>query len=105
MPRQDIEEWADSLYQGKLGCGKRKTFGCPAYYKGKKMAAFLYEDGLCVKVSGDVFEAKRAEDLDVFQEFAPMGKPMKNWLLIVRPEASEYEQDVPLMEEAFAMLV
>jgi hypothetical protein len=106
MPREDLEEWADALYLGRFGCTKRKTFGAQAYYKGKKMAAFLYKDGLCVKVGKETFEAKRAADPEMYQPFDPMGKgkPMTNWLLIVRPETIEYEEELPMMEEAFSAL-
>jgi hypothetical protein len=105
MPREDLEEWADALFQGKFGLSKRKTFGCPSYYKAKKMLAFLYEDGLCVKVLPETFEEKRSKDPEIYKPFDPMGKPMKNWLLIVRPEASEYEEDMALIEEAYAALM
>jgi hypothetical protein len=106
MPRDDLEEWADALYLGRFGCTKRKTFGAPAYYKGKKMAAFLYEDGLCVKVGGEVFVRKRSENPDMYFPFDPAqrGKAMTNWLLIVRPETRDYEEDLLMMEKAFAAL-
>jgi hypothetical protein len=105
MPRDDLEEWADRYFQGTLGLAKRKTFGCPSYYKSKKMLAFLYEDGLCVKAGEEEAEARMAQDPETFQPFDPMGgKPMRGWVLIVRPEASDYEEDMPLIEASFAAL-
>lgn len=97
--REDLLEWADVFFAGRHGLIKRKTFSCPSYYHGKKMVAFLHEDALVVKTDPGMVLLKIESDPDVYGHFSPSGHVMKNWLTITRPEASEYDQDIPDIEE------
>ncbi len=101
MSRPDLEDWADALFL-PLGLRRRKTFGCPSWYKGKKMVAFLHEDALGIKLPpGRVLE-KIKEDHDVYGPFNPGDGVMRNWLMIARPEAGEYDADMHLIAESLA---
>lgn len=101
MPRADLEEWADGLFLGEYALLKRKTFGCPAYYKGKKMFAFLYEDALGIKLDPDEVKTFVSKDSEVYAHFNPGDGIMKNWLMITYPEASDYDQELELIASAF----
>jgi hypothetical protein len=103
--RADLEEWADRVFSGELRCAKRKTFSSPSWYRGKKMLAFLHGDALGIKLPPERVLEMIASDPDVFGPFNP-GRDviMRNWLMITRPEAEEYEQDRPLIEEALFLI-
>ncbi len=102
--RDDLLEWADVRFLSDPSFSKRKTFGEPSYYLRKKLFAFVFEDGLCIKLPPERVREKIAEDPDIYSEFAPMegGGVMKNWLLIRLPEADDYASQEPLFAEAFA---
>jgi hypothetical protein len=100
MSRPDLEAWADDRFLADPSFAKRKTFGCPSYYRGKKMFAFIYEDALGIKLPPQRVLEKIKEDPDVYAPFSPGDGVMKNWLMITLPEAEEYEREWPLIEEA-----
>jgi hypothetical protein len=100
--RDDLHEWADAFYLGQQGLLKKKTFGCPSYYRGAKMAAFLWDDGLGIKLPPDEVKAKVASDPDAYRHFNPGDGHMKNWLIIVRPEATDYDAEIPLLLKSLA---
>ncbi len=102
MSRPDLEEWTDALYLALPGIIKRKTFGCPSYYRGKKMCAFLYEDSLGIKLPPERVLQKIEDDPEVYGHFNPGDGIMKNWLMITHPEASEYESEQELLQESLA---
>lgn len=105
MPREDLEEWSDRYFEGQLGLAKRKTFSSPSYYKGKKMFAFLYEDALGIKMDPEEVSALVKKNPAVYRHFSPGGDViMKNWLLIAHPEAQDYEEELPRIEAAFALM-
>lgn len=101
MSRPDLEEWADHLFLPE-DLSKRKTFGCPSYYRGRKMVAFLYEDALGIKLSPERVAEKIAEDREVYAHFNPGDGVMKNWLMITHGEAREYETEMELIRESLA---
>lgn len=98
--RDDLVEWADNRFLGDPRFSKRKTFGCPSWYLGKKMAAFVFDDGLVIKLPRERVEEEIAKDPEAFDYFRPSDGVMKGWLKITRAEAGEYEQDEPLIEES-----
>ena len=102
MSRQDLEAWADDRFLADPSFAKRKTFGCPSYYRGKKMFAFIYEDALGIKLPPERVAEVIAKDPDTFAHFNPGDGIMKNWLMITRPEAEEYERDEALIQEGLA---
>lgn len=103
VPREDLLDWAREKFC-PLGLGERKTFSCPSFYVGKKMFAFLYEDGLCIKLSPEVVAEAVKADPDTYQYFSPAGKIMKNWLLMVHPEVSEYDAEWERIELGLQMM-
>ncbi len=104
MPRADLEEWADNLFLTEYKLLKRKTFSCPSYYKGKKLFTFIYKDGLGIKLSPEKVLQKIAENPEVYSHFHPGDGVMKNWLIITYPEASEYDQEKGMIEQALQSL-
>ncbi|HRH93717.1 MAG TPA: hypothetical protein PKV72_04275, partial [Candidatus Peribacteria bacterium] len=70
-PRADLEEWADAFFQGELGLPKKKTFGCPSYYAGRSMLAFLWNDGLGIKLSPEQVASYIRKDPDTYRPFNP----------------------------------
>lgn len=102
--RDDLLELGERWLGYEMGLPHRKTFSSPSWYKGKKMFAFLYGDALGVKCDPATVLEKIAEDPGVYAHFDPGGGVMKNWLMITRPEASEYDEDKPLIEKCFAAM-
>jgi len=75
-----------------------KMYGHPAYYVGGKLFASLFMDGVCVKVP-----EKRAKDLlneTHIVPFQPMGRNMREWVLIVREKSEDYIKDKDIFEES-----
>ena len=75
-----------------------KMYGHPAYYVGGKLFASLYMEGVCVKVP-----EKRVKDLlkiDGIIPFEPMGKKMREWVLILRKNSEDYKKDQEIFEES-----
>jgi len=75
-----------------------KMYGHPAYYVGGKLFASLYMDGVCVKVP-----EKRVEELikkEGIIHFKPMGRKMREWVLIVRKNSEDYLGDKDIFEES-----
>jgi hypothetical protein len=66
-------------------------YGHPAYYIGGKLFASLYMEGVCVKIP----ESKIPELLkkDHIEHFTPMGRKMREWILINRDKSEEYLKD------------
>ncbi len=75
-----------------------KMYGHPAYYVGGKLFASLYMDGVCVKVPEPLVNKllKRNEILP----FQPMGRKMREWILIIRTNSEDYLKDQDIFEES-----
>lgn len=73
-----------------------KMYGHPAYYVGGKLFASLYMDGVCVKVPESLVNKllKRNEIVP----FQPMGRKMREWILIVRENSKDYMNDQDIFE-------
>lgn len=98
--RPDLELWADDYFQEKLGLSKRKTFGKPSYYVGKKLFAFVYDDGIVIKTGKEKAEELTTSDPKKYTFFEPGDGKMKNWVVITRSEDFEYEEEMELIEES-----
>lgn len=75
-----------------------KMYGHPAYYVGGKLFASLYMDGVCVKIP-----EKRVKELltmDHIVPFQPMGRNMREWVLIIRNDSKDYIKDRDIFEES-----
>jgi predicted DNA-binding protein (MmcQ/YjbR family) len=75
-----------------------KMFGVPAYYVGKKMFASLFEEGVCVKVPEE--RVKVLLKKEHIKPFRPMGRTMKDWVMVNRKESADYLKDRALFEES-----
>lgn len=79
-----------------------KIYGHPAYYIGGKLFTSLYMDGVCVKIP-----EKRVKDLlkrEYIKPFEPMGRKMKEWILIIREKSEDYLNDRPIFEESIEFI-
>lgn len=101
--REDLAEWADAYFIDGLRLQKRTTFGCPSYYSGRKMFAFLYQDCLGVKCDPAEVEQLVKSDSEVYRHFNPGDGVMRNWLMIARPEATEYAADTARIEHCYKL--
>ena len=73
-----------------------KMYGHPAYYIGGKLFASLYMDGVCVKVPESL--AKKLVTRTEIVPFEPMGRKMKEWILIIRKNSEDYLKDQDIFE-------
>lgn len=103
--RGDLEFWSDEYFVELHGLKKRKTFGHPAYYLGKKMFSFVYDDGIVIKQDPKKVQALLESNPDRYKPFNPGDGRMKNWVLIVRTEDFEYGDECALMEEGMERMV
>ena len=73
-----------------------KMYGHPAYYVGGKLFASLYMDGVCVKVP----ESLKNELLSRKEivPFEPMGRKMREWILINRNNSEDYLKDKDIFD-------
>ena len=75
-----------------------KMYGHPAYYVGGKLFASLFMEGVCVKVP----ESLKNELLDGKEivPFEPMGRKMREWILINREKSEDYLKDKEIFEKS-----
>ena len=75
-----------------------KMYGHSAYYVGGKLFASLYMDGVCVKVPESLKNGllKRKEIVPL----GPMGRKMREWILIVRTKSEDYLMDKDIFESS-----
>ena len=75
-----------------------KMYGHPAYYVGGKLFASLFMKGVCVKVP----EKYKDELLkkDGIEPFEPMGKKMREWILINRKDSKDYLKDKEIFKRS-----
>ncbi len=75
-----------------------KMYGHPAYYVGGKLFASLFMEGVCVKVPESLVNKllKRNEIIP----FQPMGRKMREWILIIRKNSEDYLKDQDIFEES-----
>lgn len=73
-------------------------YGHPAYYVGGKLFASLFDKGVCVKVPLALKNEllKRNE----IEPFEPMGRKMREWILINREKPEDYLKDKYIFEKS-----
>jgi len=75
-----------------------KMFGHPAYYIGGKLFASLYMDGVCVKLpESRVKELLKKEN---YTPFEPMGRKMKEWVMITYTNSNDYLKEKTVFQES-----
>lgn len=75
-----------------------KMYGHPAYYVGGKLFASLFMEGVCVKVPESLkIELLKREEIVPFE---PMGRKMREWILINRKKSEEYLKDRDIFEKS-----
>ena len=75
-----------------------KMYGHPAYYVGGKLFASLYMGGVCVKIPEP--RVKELLEKDYIKPFEPIGRKMREWVLILRDNSEDYINDRYIFEEA-----
>lgn len=102
MTEEQLHRWADAFFIDHLGLAPRKTFGCPAYYAGRKLFAFVYKGMLGIKDDPErVAEAVKG-NTERYRHFNPGDGIMKNWLLLSCLSETEYDEEIPRIMEAFS---
>ncbi len=75
-----------------------KMYGHPAYYVGGKLFASLFMHGVCVKVPESLKnELLKKEGIEPFE---PMGRKMREWILINRKNSKDYLKDKEIFEKS-----
>ncbi|MGD2066202.1 MAG: hypothetical protein PVI43_03420 [Candidatus Bathyarchaeota archaeon] len=92
------KEVLDSFLLKNVSVKPGKMFGHPAYYVRGKLFASLYMEGVCVKLP----EARVKELLkkEGYAPFQPMGRTMKEWILIIHKGSNDYLKDKPVFQES-----
>ena len=75
-----------------------KMFGHPAYYIGGKLFASLYMDGVCVKLPES--RVKELLKKEGYRPFEPMGRKMKEWIMITHTNSHNYLKERAIFEES-----
>ena len=76
-----------------------KMYGHPAYYVGGKLFASLFMEGVCVKVP-EKLKDELIDGKEIVQ-FEPMGRKMREWILINRKKSEDYLKDKKIFEKSF----
>jgi hypothetical protein len=91
--REDILEVLIDLFADRDDVRQGKMFAFPSFSTGGKIFASVFGDGVSLKLPPETID--RLAD-DEITSFVPMGKTMTGWVLITRPEAESYRDDVNL---------
>ena len=75
-----------------------KMYGHPAYYIGGKLFASLFMEGVCVKVPESLVRELLKRECIV--PFTPMGRKMREWILINRKKSEDYLNDREIFEKS-----
>lgn len=75
-----------------------KMYGHPAYYVGGKLFASLFMKGVCVKVP--VSLKKELLKREGIEPFEPMGRKMREWILINRENSEDYLKDKDIFNKS-----
>ena len=75
-----------------------KMYGHPAYYVGGKLFASLFDDGVCIKVPISLKEKLLKKNH--ITSFEPMGRKMKEWILINRENSEDYIKDKEIFKKS-----
>ena len=75
-----------------------KMYGHPAYYIGGKLFASLFMEGVCIKVPEA--EVKELLKRDGIEPFTPMGRKMREWVLINRANSKDYLNDKDIFKKS-----
>ena len=89
----------DSFMLDNLAVSPGKMFGHPAYYVRGKVFASLYMDGVVLKLPESRVEELLGEK--GFVPFTSMGRKMREWIMIVHEDSSDYLADKEVFEESF----
>lgn len=94
--RADVLTVISDVLAGHPAVTPGKMFGLPGFYTAGKLFACLYGDGIAVKLPpGRVADLLGTPDCE---PFAPTARaPMRAWVLIRRPTAEAYADDLPLL--------
>ena len=75
-----------------------KMYGHPAYYVGGKLFASLFMEGVCVKIP-ETLKNELLEREEIVP-FEPMGRKMREWILINRKNSEDYLKDKEIFEKS-----
>ena len=75
-----------------------KMYGHPAYYVGGKLFASLFMEGVCIKVP-EKLKNELIDGKEILQ-FEPMGRKMREWILINRKNSEDYLKDKEIFEKS-----
>jgi hypothetical protein len=98
--RQDVLEILTEMLDGMPDVKVGKSFGYPAFKVGRKIFCFVGGDGISIKLG-----AARVQELiptdPAFSVFEVMeGVTWKDWLGVDYADAEDYQQVMPLLQEA-----
>ena len=92
------KEVLDSFLLENMSVKPGKMFGHPAYYVDGKLFASLYMEGVCIKLPEPrVKELLTKEGYSLFQ---PMGRTMKQWIMITHKNSKDYLKDKTVFQES-----
>ena len=87
----------DALLLGLPGVQAGQMFGHPSYKIAGKIFASLMENGVTVKLPPARVESLLQRD-DIVP-FAPMGRPMRQWVLIRAQDPAAYDSYADILRE------
>lgn len=99
----DHKATLDAMLLDVPGVTAGQMFGHPTYKIAGKVFATLMENGVTVKLPEDAAAELLAHDYAV--PFAPMGNPMRQWVLIQVADAEEYARHQPALETALSYVL
>jgi hypothetical protein len=93
--RDDVLDVLTDLFADRDDVRQGKMFAFPSFSIGGKVFASAFGDGVSLKLPPETIARLADHEITPFE---PMGKKMTGWVLITRPEAERYRDDVDLFE-------
>lgn len=95
--RDDLLEYFENRLFTFPDVEPKMIFGHPGFSIMNRIFCFLYEDGLSIKLPGDIQKKILRSDPNA-RPFSPGGTPMGTWVVLTQPDPGEYHGYWELIE-------
>jgi hypothetical protein len=96
-----VKEILDEIMLNMPEVKPGKMFGYPAYYVNKKLAVFIYYDGVVLKLPDELYNKLMSSESSKAKPFSLLNKGKgKNWTIIHHETPEEFEQDFDILGTA-----
>lgn len=96
-----VKEILDEIFLNMPEVKPGKMFGYPAYFVNRKLAVFIYYDGVVLKLPEELYKKLLKSENRKAEPFSLLNKGTgKNWTIIYHHSPEEFEQDFDIFGAA-----